>query len=286
MEPVIYILEPYGGSARRHNGALPHVFYDDLTLTRGDGVFETLLVHHSRPCNLRRHVERFAYSVEQAGLPPIDPQQWIDTATVAAAELDEETTARMTWTYGRGRSSTGHPSAWLVIRDVEPTKNEVACLTTDRGFRFIDALPEWMPQGAKTLSLISNRAALRWAQEHGADDVIFTEGEKVLEASHAAVAVVRPGHKIRIPAPQRDVLESTTVEALMAEVQDQDTEWKVKRRELTRGDLLEAQSVWLISSTRGPVRVTHIDGKKLKPVRDKATEEKFRDLVNAAIRCE
>ena len=60
--PVIYVVEPYGGSVRRHNPALPLVYWDDAAVTRGDGVFETLLIRDGHPANLRRHLDRFQAS--------------------------------------------------------------------------------------------------------------------------------------------------------------------------------------------------------------------------------
>ena len=42
--PVICLVEPFGGSVRRQNPNMPHVFWDDAAVTRGDGIFETMLV--------------------------------------------------------------------------------------------------------------------------------------------------------------------------------------------------------------------------------------------------
>lgn len=50
-EPVIYLVEPFGGSVRRQNPNMPHVFWDDAAVTRGDGVFESILVRGGAPVN-------------------------------------------------------------------------------------------------------------------------------------------------------------------------------------------------------------------------------------------
>ena len=68
-EPVIYLVEPYGGSIRRQNPNTPHVFWDDAAVTRGDGVFETILIRNGKPRNVERHLERFARSAEALELP-------------------------------------------------------------------------------------------------------------------------------------------------------------------------------------------------------------------------
>ena len=74
--PVIYIVEPYGGSIRRHNPSLPMVFWDDAAVTRGDGIFETLLIRDGRPANVERHMERFRASARLLELPDPGQARW------------------------------------------------------------------------------------------------------------------------------------------------------------------------------------------------------------------
>ena len=71
--PVIYLVEPFGGSVRRQNANTPHIFWDDAAVTRGDGIFETILIRKGEPANLEQHVERFRRSAATLDLP--DPRQ-------------------------------------------------------------------------------------------------------------------------------------------------------------------------------------------------------------------
>ena len=82
--PIIYIVEPFGGSIRRHNSALPHVFWDDAAVTRGDGVFETLLIRDGHPANLQRHLDRFQASARLMELPEPAADDWIAESAQAA----------------------------------------------------------------------------------------------------------------------------------------------------------------------------------------------------------
>ena len=62
----------------------PAVRADDPFLTRGDGIFETLLMRGGRPCLLSAHLDRLAVSASIVGMPEPDLQRWRTAAGVAA----------------------------------------------------------------------------------------------------------------------------------------------------------------------------------------------------------
>src|SRR5699024_2047780 len=105
--PLIYIVEPYGGSMRRHNAALPHIYRDDAAVTRGDGVFETLLIRDGHPANLQRHLDRSQSSARLMELPEPSAADWVDATRQAVEEWSQLTDAdaKCVWTYTRGRES-------------------------------------------------------------------------------------------------------------------------------------------------------------------------------------
>ena len=123
MSPIIFAVEPFGGSVRDHNPNLPLVFWDDAAVTRGDGVFETLLLRDGRICNLDRHVSRFLASAKLLDLPEPNIDGWLKATIMAAEKWRSHTTddASCVWMYTRGRETTGIPSAWLTIRPLSPT---------------------------------------------------------------------------------------------------------------------------------------------------------------------
>lgn len=306
-EPVIIILEPFGGSSRRHNAALPFVFWDDAAVTRGDGVFESLLVRNSRAANLERHIARFCASAALLELPEPRVDNW-RRATQEAIEAwnekyGEDVDAKCVWTYTRGRASTGFPSAWITLQPVgeqvlRQRKKGVAVMTTPRGYTIDTELPgvseategttgriptpvaPWLTVGAKTLNYAANMAALRHARAQGFDDVLYTDGERVLEGATSTVVIVKKGNRLRTPAPGGDVLPGTTQAALFAAAKEQG--WKCKAKEITVADLHSASSVWLVSSVRLAVRVTKVDDTKLSAPSDKEVKA-VRGLIDAAL---
>ena len=152
-------------------------------------------------------------------------------------------------------------------------------LTTPRGYA-IDLDVPWMRDGAKTLNYALTMAALRWAGEQGADDIIYIDPEtgRVLEGATSSVLMVKKGGRLRTPAPGAGVMAGTTQAAVFEHAEK--LGWKCKAKDIYLGELLKAESVWLVSSTRIAARVKRLDGEKL-PAPDNAPE--IRQLIEDAI---
>lgn len=292
--PVIYLVEPFGGSVRRQNPNMPHVFWDDAAVTRGDGVFETILVRGGKPKNLERHLERFARSAALLGLPEPGREHWERATLEAVADYTRERAgalepseveAKCVWTLTRGRETTGVPTAWLTVRPIDPEvlrqrEDGVSVVTTPRGYT-VTGEAEWMVQGAKTLNYSASMAALRWAKEGGYDDVIYVDPDsgRVLEGATSSVLMVKKGGRLRTPAPGPGVLAGTTQAAIFAAGEKRG--YKCKAKDIYLEELLKAESVWLVSSTRIATRVKRLDGKKLAAP---GNEAEIRELIFDALK--
>lgn len=275
-QPVIYIVEPYGGSARWHNPNLPMVFFDDAVVTRGDGVFESLLVRDGHPVNLQRHFERFSNSAEVMDLAAPSFEKWEEATSLAIAEYGDGE-AKCTWTYTRGRKSTGHPSCWVVVQPIEEEvlhqrEKGVKAHVAERGWLVPADLP------AKTLNYAATMATMREALKKGFDDVIFTDPRtgNVLEGATSTVVSFK-GKKLRTPA-NPGILPGTTQAALFEHATAKG--WRCKSKEMTIKDLEGADSVWLVSSVRVATRVKQLGGHKFKAPDN---EQEIRDLIDAAL---
>lgn len=287
---MIYLVEPFGGSVRRQNANMPHVFWDDAVVTRGDGIFETVLVKDGRPVNLEKHLERFRRSAAQLDLPEPRGEQWRAATRDAVADYVREhgeTEAACAWTMSRGRASTGVPTAWLTVRPPDPElarlrKKGVKAMTTGRGYSVDtgDGSAPWLALGAKTLNYTATMAALRWAREHGFDDIIYIDPAtgRVLEGATSTVLVVKKGGRLRTPEAGPDVLPGTTIQAVFDHAAAQG--WRCKAKPLYVDDLHSAQSVWLVSSVRRGVRVTHLDGTQLSTPDN---EKEVAKLIDASL---
>lgn len=290
--PVIYLVEPFGGSIRRQNAQTPHVFWDDAAVTRGDGVFETVLVRGGEPRNVDKHLARFRRSAEAMGLPDPGGEQWLKATAEAIGDYVRErgaepadVEAKCVWTMTRGRETTGVPTAWLTVRPIaedvlRQRDRGVKVITTPRGY-IIDPDVPWLGAEAKTLNYSATMAALRWARGEGFDDVIFTERgtDRVLEGATSSVIVVKKGGRMRTPAPGPGVLRGTTQAAVFELAAKRG--WKCKEKDIYLSELLKAESVWLVSSTRISARVTRLNDTKLPAP---PNEAEIRELIEDALR--
>jgi len=278
-EPVIYVVEPYGGSVRKHMPTLPLVYADDAAVTRGDGIFESLLVRRGKAANLQRHAQRFCDSARTMNLPEPPMDKWEEATRLAIADFCGEDTsdAKCTWTYTRGRASTGRPSAWVVVQPIENKVLEqrdqgVAVMTSPRLWHVAEELP------AKTLNYAATMAMLRMAREKGFEDLILMDPDtgEILEGATSTVVAVK-GEKLRTAAG-RGILPGTTQAALFAHAKEEG--YRCKAKPLTVEYLEKADSVWLVSSVRVAARVTRLNEKKLKAPDN---VDVIRDLIDAAL---
>jgi 4-amino-4-deoxychorismate lyase len=286
-----------------HDPTAPLLFADDLAAVRGDGVFETLLVRDGRPCLLEAHLARLTQSARMTDLPAPDLPRW--RAAVAAgverwiAGGGGEGVLRLV--YSRGRESGSPPigaagsatscTAFATIgqlpaRVAEARGKGVAALTLARGLSADGAADmPWLLAGAKTLSYAVNMAALRYAERHGAGDVIFVSSDgHILEGPRSTVVIATESENgagnttLFTPPPWYPILRGTTQQALFEVARNKG--YDCDYRTLRPADLLAAQGVWLISSITLAARVHTLDGKLLPPA---PLAGEIAELVDAAI---
>ncbi len=282
---MVYTLDVGAGTFRRHDPAQPVVFWDDAAVTRGEAVFESVLVRAGRAANLQRHLDRLQRSAQRLELPVPERELWARATMAAVTDWQQHLAeagqragaladaggidAKCTWTYSRGRQSVAargmQPTAWLVIAPV----TDAVLRQRREGVRAQLAPRGWTTTvGAKTVNYAATMSALR--QARGFDDVIFVEPAigsaereaRVLEgATSTVVLVLRDDDgvgKRRLVTPAGDVLAGTTVDALFEYAAARG--WRCENRPVTAGELYQAESVWLISSVRIAARVTSLGG--------------------------
>jgi 4-amino-4-deoxychorismate lyase len=149
--------------------------------------------------------------------------------------------------------------AELPVSSARQRVTGVRVLLLDRGFTVEAATSApWLLAGAKTLSYGVNMAALRYAREQGADDVIFLASDgTVLEAPTASVVVAR-GRILTTP-PDEGILAGITVRRLFRAAAA--AGWQVRTEPLTAAELHSADGVWLASSARLIAPVVAIGGR-------------------------
>jgi 4-amino-4-deoxychorismate lyase len=268
-----------------HDPEAPLLCADDLAAVRGDGIFETLLVRDGMPCLPDAHLARLTQSAELMDLPAPDRDAWRRAAQAAAAHWLAQTREEgvMRWVYSRGREGGGPPTAYITVgrlpeRVAVVRREGLAALTLAREMPTTASGAPWLLAGAKTLSYAVNMAALRYAAQRGAGDVIFVSTDGYVLEGPRSTVVIATDDGLQTPPPSLPILHGTTQQALF-DVAAQKGH-RCQYRPLQPADLLAAHGVWLVSSITLAARVHTLDGRQL-PQAKLAAE--FAGLVDLAI---
>lgn len=288
---VLVFLDPAFDGGRVADASKPQLMATDLGATRGDGVFESLLAVGGRPRKIQAHLTRLASSARllELDIPAedawrravdtaIDEYRRQDPAAAAGGTAEDEVVVKLLVT--RGPEGASAPTCWVQAsapgaagRRQRETGIDVILL--DRGYDSeVGERAPWLLLGAKTLSYAVNMAALRYAHQHGADDVIFTSADgRVLEGPTSTVLLahletsddgaggVRTVRRLITPQLDSGILPGTSQGALFTAAKA--AGWELGYGPLEPKDLLDADAVWLISSIRLLAPVNHIDGQEI-----------------------
>lgn len=246
----------------------PAIRVDDLGITRGDGIFETILVVDSKPRELGPHLDRLARSAAMLDLPAPDRAAWERCVQAVLDNWTGDPEMALKLVYTRGiDGGDGTPTGYALGLDISPGVKRrrvegVSAITLERGIDpgLAERAP-WLLLGAKSLSYAVNMAAIREAERRGADEVIFTATDgSVLEGPTSTVVAV-DGRTLRTPPAHLGILPGTTQYALFRGAEK--AGWSIKVEPLRVEDLTGADAVVLCSSVRKVTRVHTLDGRRL-----------------------
>ncbi|MBT1621783.1 aminodeoxychorismate lyase [Curtobacterium flaccumfaciens pv. oortii] len=277
-ETVLAILNQPSRDAAAHDPAADaftwakpleeHLQVQDLGITRGDGVFETITVVDGRPQALEAHLDRFGRSAAMLDLPAPDPDAWRQAIEAVCARLDPVREAFAKTVLTRGVEGTDRPTGWVYAApsvDSTAARTEgISVVVLDRGYRHdVERTSPWLLQGAKTLSYAVNMAALREAVRRGADDALFVSSDGyVLEGTRANL-ILKVGDRLVTPRTDIGILAGTTQADVFrfAEQQGIETAYEL----VTLADLQAADALWLVSSVRqaAPIRAVNGDARAI-----------------------
>lgn len=239
---------------------------DDLGLTRGDGVFETILVVGGKPRELRPHLDRLARSAAMLDLPEPDLAAWERVVSLVLEHWtgSPEMVLKLVYTRGSDGDPAAVPTGFALGSEVAPSilkarADGVAAVTLERGFPpdLAERAP-WLLLGAKPLSYAMNMAALREARRRDAEDVIFTAADGSVFEGPTSTVVLAKGRTLFTPPSSVGILPGTTQAALFRGAEQ--AGWAVKVEPLRVADLVAGDGVFMASSVRKLTRVHTLDG--------------------------
>lgn len=276
---VVLIVDPIKAEFAP-SSSVPLLTHTNAAVVRGDGIFESALVRRGEIVGRDLHLERFARSARHMDLGAIDVSFWNTAldAAVSRTQEDHHSGADFTikWVLYRQDPATGTQAAWVETGSIpaghaQTRSYGVRAVTLSRGYQAgMASEAPWLLIGVKTVSYAVHAASNRFARARGADEAIWvTTDGFVLEAPTSNV-IVKRGTQLLTPDPDMGLLHGTTQQLLFHRATA--AGWQCRYARLRQNDLFHADSVWLLSSVRGAVPVTHINSSQIE-VDDAATRE-------------
>lgn len=238
----------------------------DLSVTRGDGIFETIGARNGKLQAVQPHLRRLQRSADMLDLPQLDLKLIEEASQLAVARHDDVPEVQVKIVVTRGVEGTSTPTAWAYAFEADPSlsakREGIKVARLDRGYRSDAAQTSpWLLQGAKTLSYAVNMAALREATRRGADDVIFTSIDGfVLECPRSTV-VARIGNTFVTPPVEHGILAGTTQEDLFVIVEEMG--YATDQRPVKTEELDSVDALWIVSSGQQISPVLELDGRRV-----------------------
>ncbi len=292
MSTTVVLLSDQNPAGIVADASVPLINIEDQGLTRGDGVFETMLAVNRNVRKLDAHLTRLAGSARLLELPMPTDKQWQDAISTALKEgedgahtaLGQEHTVKLI--ISRGTVEDG-PHAWVTVapsstKVLAQREEGVKAMLLPRGHDPAeDSAYPWLLAGAKTLSYAVNMSVLRYVKSRGADEAIWvTDDRRILEGATSSVIVAKTVGGVKTlytPEPSHGILPGTTQGTIFNGARENG--WELGFGPLYPQDLLEADGVWLASSVRLLAPVTHLNGTKIAED-TKTTQELLGYLAN------
>ncbi|GAO36814.1 cytochrome C550 [Sulfuricella sp. T08] len=242
----------------------------------GDGVYEVIPVYSRRPFRLREHLKRLQHSLDGIRLAnPHSEDEW-ERLIGELVELNEEQDQSLYLHLTRGVARRDHAFPLGVAPTVFMMSNPLVTSTpelVESGVAVVSAADNrWLRCDIKAIALLPNVLLRQLAVDAGAAETLLLRDGFLTEGAASNIFVVRddvllapPKDNLMLPGITYDViLELAAAASLKTEV-----------RRISEHEVRTAQELWLTSSTKEVLAITHLDG---KPVADGKPGPQFRQM--------
>jgi D-alanine transaminase len=228
----------------------------------GDGVYEVIPAYGGRPLRLTEHLARLGNSLRGIGMAePLGQDEWsaiFERLLSAAPRVDQAIYVQVT----RGAPPTRDhrfpddvpPTLLAMAKVMKPRDPVVAEFGVSAIVR--DDI-RWLRCDIKSVSLLASVMLREEADEADAEEALLVRDGHVVEGStsnlficRGGVIVTPPHGRLLLPGITRDLVVDLARDAGLP----------LEERPIPAGELVEADEVWITSSTREVMPVTRIDG--------------------------
>jgi branched-chain amino acid aminotransferase len=251
------------------DGASARISVLDRGFLYGDSVYEVVRTYGGRAFLLDEHLARLERSASLLGIPlPLTAAALgEEIAMVVAAAANAESYVRAIITRGNGPigldpALAEHPTRVVIVTELmllsaELYQRGAAICLVSAGRSAASAIP----RGAKSGNYLVNVMALGSARRRGAHEAVMLDAAGLITEGASSNVFVVIGGSLHTPPLHAGILEGITRRKVIELARSAGI--GVEERELTPGDLLQADEVFLTSTLREILPVTRIDGSEV-----------------------
>jgi D-alanine transaminase len=233
----------------------------------GDGIYEVIPTYLGKPVGLRLHLERMKNGLHDVGIDyEINADVWTDIIRELISQQPSEsqgvyvhvsrgTDVKRFHAYPENVSPTVFAYAFDTPASQDTTSEKVKGfhVTTGRDLR-------WQRCHIKSTSLLGNVMHFQQAHDAGVDEIIlYNENKEITEAAACNVFVVK-NNIIYTPPLDNHLLPGVTRRIAIDAIKHY-TDYKMLEETISLEALLNADEVWITSSSKEIGPVLSIDGK-------------------------
>ncbi len=254
--------------------------FSDRSVFYGDAIYDAVLILDRKAFALDMHLDRLYKSCVMTEIAFDMPRETLKAEIDRLLAVTEPGSAMLYLQVTRGAAPRKHeyptdakPNLLMFTSPVSiPPKDKRASLFSVEDLRFQYC-------NIKTTNLLPNVFAAQKAAQAGATEALFHRGERVTEAAHSSILMIKDGTVIMPPLDEL-ILPGIT-RAIIHQCCDE-VGIPVEVRIFTVDELMSADEVILCSTTKNVLFVYEIDG---QPVggRDAALREKIQALFSDKI---
>lgn len=252
-----------------------------------DGVYEVIAAYGGKPFALREHLARLQRSLAELRIPnPHDETQWTALVERLIAENapeagDGDTLVYLQVTRGApaSRAHAFPENCAPGVVGMSQTLSTPGTEALSRGVAAVTRLDiRWGRCDIKSIALLPNVLATQGAREQHCNEAILHREGRVTEGASSNVFAVL-GNTVVTPSKGPEILTGITRDLLIELLHK--ARIPLRERRLTLTELRSAEEIWLTSTTREVLPVTHLDGEPVHAGKPGPLWKKAYDLFQA-----
>jgi D-alanine transaminase len=233
----------------------------------GDGIYEVIPTYSGKPVGLKLHMQRMENGLNDVRINyPIDLSEWSGVIERLVAQSSSESQGVYIHV-SRGADTKRHhaypkntaPTVFAYAFDTPPSQDSLN--NNIKGFHVTTGADlRWQRCHIKSTSLLGNVMHFQQGQDAGADEIIlYNDKNEITEAAACNVFVVKNGVVFTPPLDNHllpGITRRITIDAV-----NQYTNIEIKEVRITLDELLDADEVWITSSSKEIGPVLSVDGR-------------------------